>query len=274
MDSGAELFRANLALIDRVIARVCAKRGVFGADAEDFASDVRLELMANDHAILRSWERRSSLPTFLTIVVQRMLINARVRERGRWHPSNEAERMGRAAVELERIVHRDGRSVDEALPIVKAIDSGLTRDEVATMAERLPPRAPRPVAAEFDPALLPGRESADARAAEGEVRRMSARASEVVRRAMANMPLEELMILRLRFGRGMSVADVARMMQIEQRPLYRRIEASLRRLRAALTDAGIDAATAAELIGSPFQSMNFALAPEENDVDRLSKGSA
>ena len=36
MDSGADLFRANLPLIDRVIGRVCAKGRLFGADAEDF----------------------------------------------------------------------------------------------------------------------------------------------------------------------------------------------------------------------------------------------
>src|ERR1043165_4828090 len=155
MDSGAELFRANLALIDRVIARICAKNRVLGADADDFASEVRLELMANDYAILRSWEGRSSLPTFLTIVVQRLLINARVRARGRWHASQEAQRMGRAAVELERLVQRDGRSLDEAIPIVQSVEPGLTPGDVTAMAERLPQRSPRPVAVAIDPDLLP-----------------------------------------------------------------------------------------------------------------------
>jgi RNA polymerase sigma factor (sigma-70 family) len=274
MDSGAELFRANLALIDRVIARVCAKNRLLGPDADDFASEVRLELMAGDYAVLRSWEGRSSLATFLTIVVQRLLINARVRERGRWHASHEAQRMGRAAVELERLVQRDGRSLDEAIPIVQSLEPGLTRDDVAAMAGRLPPRAPRPVAVAVDPDLLPAQESAETRAMAAETRRISARASDVVRRTLAAMPAEDRVILRLRFGRGMTVADVARMMQTEQRPLYRRIEASLRRLRAALAEAGIDGATAAELIGSPFQSLNFRLSDEENEIDRLSKGSA
>ena len=71
---------------------------------------------------------------------------------------------------------------------------------------------------------------------------------------------------------GMTVADVARMMQIEQRPLYRRIEASLRTLRQALTEAGADADTITELIGSPFQSMNFDLTDVENAGVRLSNG--
>jgi len=271
MDSGADLFRANLPLIDRVIGRVCAKGHLFGADAEDFASDVRLELMADDYAILRSWERRSSLPTFLTVVVQRLLINARVRQSGRWHPSNEALRIGPAAVALERLLWRDGRSLAEALPIVRSINPSLSVKHLEAMAERLPPRAPRPKAAEVDPDLLVGRESAEARTSEAEARRVSEHANDVVRRTMASMSLEDRMILRFRFGRGMTIADIARIMDLEQRPLYRRLEASLRGLRTALTAAGIDAGTVADLIGSPFQSMNFDLADEENGGDRLSK---
>ena len=40
-----ELFQSNLALIDRVIGRVCIKGRLFDADAEDFASDARLALL-------------------------------------------------------------------------------------------------------------------------------------------------------------------------------------------------------------------------------------
>ncbi|HXH38717.1 MAG TPA: sigma-70 family RNA polymerase sigma factor [Thermoanaerobaculia bacterium] len=272
MNPGEELFRSNLALIDRVIRRVCARGRLYGADAEDFASEIRLALMANEYAILRSWEERSSLATFLTIAIQRLFINSRVRESGKWHPSSEALRMGAAAVELERIVRREGRSLEEALPIVQAIDASLTRDQVAAMAGRLPERAPRARAADVDPDMLAGGESADRRAVESEARRVSDLASDVVRRTMASMPLQDRMILRSRFGKGMTVADVARMMQIEQRPLYRRIEASLGTLRKALTEAGADAATIAELIGSPFQSMNFGLTEMENAGDRLSNG--
>src|SRR5438045_3685156 len=77
-----DLFRANLPLIDRTIDRVCRRARLFGPDAEDFASDVRLALMADDYAVLRKWEQRSSLATFLTVVVQRMLVDRRVRTYG------------------------------------------------------------------------------------------------------------------------------------------------------------------------------------------------
>jgi RNA polymerase sigma factor for flagellar operon FliA len=270
LDSQEDLFRANLDLIERVIRRVCARGRLYGADAEDFASEMRLALMANDYAMLRSWEERSSLATFLTIAIQRLFINSRVRESGKWHPSTEAVRMGTAAVELEKIVRREGRSLDEALPIVQAIDSSLTRDDVVVMAARLPERAPRARDAGIDPDMLAGGERADSRALEGEARRLSQQASDVIGRTIAAMTLQDRMILRFRFGKGMTIADVARLMQIEQRPLYRRIEAILGRLRTALLAAGTDAAAIAELIGSPFQSMNFGLAEVENGENRLS----
>ena len=270
MSSGEDLFRANLGLIDRVIRRVCANGRLYGADAEDFASEMHLALMANDYAMLRSWEERSSLATFLTIAIQRLFINNRVRETGKWHPSTEAVRMGAAAVALEKVVRREGRSLEEALPIVQAIDSSLTHGDMASMEARLPERAPRAHDAGIDPDMLAGRESADARAIEAEARRVSDEASDVVRRTIASMPLEERMILRFRFGKGMTIAEVARLMQLEQRPLYRRIEAIVGRLRTALTAAGTDVAAITELIGSPFQSMNFGLAEVENSGNRLS----
>ena len=59
----ADLFRSNLPLIDRVIARVCRQANVRDADADDFSSAVKVALIEDDYAVLRSWQRRSSLAT-------------------------------------------------------------------------------------------------------------------------------------------------------------------------------------------------------------------
>jgi DNA-directed RNA polymerase specialized sigma24 family protein len=102
------LFESSLGLIDRVIGGVCRRAGVFGPDAEDFASATRLALMENDYAILRPFSGRSSLSTFLTVIVQRFLIDERTKRSGRWHASREAERLGEAGIALERIVLTSG----------------------------------------------------------------------------------------------------------------------------------------------------------------------
>src|SRR5688572_4266032 len=99
-----DLFETNLGTIERVIAVVCRRARLFGPDAEDFASEVRLALIENDYEILAKYEGRSSLDTFLTVVIQRLLADARTRAKGRWHASTEAQRLGPVAVQLETLV--------------------------------------------------------------------------------------------------------------------------------------------------------------------------
>src|SRR5205814_3987910 len=162
----ATLFESNLDVIDRVIAGVCRRARINGADAEDFASSVKLALIENDYAILRPFEGRSSLATFLAIIVQRFLFDQRTKTTGRWHASREAERLGETGIVLERIVRRERRTIEEALPSVQAIDPTLARERVVEMEKRLPPRTPRPRAVDFDDAsaLIAATDRADRRA--------------------------------------------------------------------------------------------------------------
>jgi RNA polymerase sigma factor for flagellar operon FliA len=256
------LFEENLALIDGVIASVCRRGGLSGADAEDFASIAKLALIENDYAILRPFEGRSSLSTFLVIVIHRLLLDERTRERGRWHASREAERFGAAGIALERVVRRERRTVEEALPIVQAIDPTLTRDEVLKMESRLPIRAPRPRAVQLsaDEEHVAAGESTDARAFATYAQQLSDRTSAVMRGALAAMSLEDRMIVRFHFGSSFPVSEIAALLRLPQRPLYRRVERLLRQLRAALAAEGIEASDAAELIGCATRELDFGLA--------------
>ncbi len=256
-----ELFRQNLPLVDRISERIARRVGVYGADAEDLASSVRIALIEDDYAILGKFEGRSALPTFLTIVIQRLILNEQTRVRGKWHASAEAERAGPAAVLAERLIRRDGRAPAEAVPIVRAMHPELAPEEIEAMIAGLPQRAPRPRLVDLE---APGRPLAasdrtDARVLAAETRRISTRASEVVCRVLGSMTLSDRMLLRLRFGSAMSIADVARVMNAPQRPLYRRLEALLARLRSELTAAGIDARIATDLIGDAAHELDFGL---------------
>src|SRR5260221_13711456 len=111
-----DLFRANLSLIDRTIDRICRRSRLFGPDAEDFASDVRLALIADDYAVLGKWEQRSALATFLAVVVQRMLADHRVKAYGRRHPAAEPQRLGEAGVALDGLPRSGRPPAAAALP--------------------------------------------------------------------------------------------------------------------------------------------------------------
>lgn len=267
------LFRENLPLIDRVIERVCRRARLFGADAEDFASTARLAMIEDDYALLRKYEGRASLATFLAVVLEHMLADERVRRYGKWHASAEAERLGPPALLLERLLHRERRVLGDAVTIVRTMHPHLSERDVETMAARLPhrPGRPRQVDVEsLEELPVAAEESADARVVESDAEHVSGRAGDVVRRTLGGMTVEDRTLLRFRFARGMNISDIARMMRLPQRPLYRRLEALLGRLRTALTAAGIDAADAAMLIAAGSPPLDFGLQNGKSEDDRPS----
>lgn len=247
------LLQTNLRLIEGIVARVCRRARIYGADADDFAATVKLKLIEDDYAVLRRFEGRSSLATYLRIVVERWLADETIRDHGRWHPSAEAVRMGTAAVLLESLVQREHRSVDEALPLVRAVDPSLARPDLERMLLRFPQRRPRMYVVDLESApaaALPAPAGADAELLAREARDVTARAARVLREAMEGFDVEDRMLVRLRFGQAMSIADIARMLRLPQRPLYRRIDALVQKLRRSLVDAAIDAAFTGDVLAS------------------------
>ncbi len=263
----SQLFADSLEVIERAARAVCRRARLGNADTDDFLSAARLLLIENDYSVLRQYQGRSSLATYLAVVFQRLLADERMRTRGRFRPSREAERMGAAGILLETLVRRDGRSLDEALPIVQAAHPALARGDLRTMEERLPARLPRPRPVTIDDRLadlLPAPERTDARARHREAAALQRRTEEVLRAALGSLPVEDRVIVRLRFSAGVSIADISRMLRQEQRPLYRRLESLLARLRAALAAAGLAAGDLAALIGTATCEMDFGLADAEN----------
>jgi RNA polymerase sigma factor for flagellar operon FliA len=260
MSSGSP-FEANLDVIERAIARVCRDSRLSGADAEDFASSARLSLLAGDCAILRKFAGRASMATYVTVVVRRLLVDAR-RSEGRWYASAEAQRRGEAAVQLERLVHRDRRPLAEAVMVVRETHPELSEAALEEIAAALPERAPRPVLQTLDDGgeeRFAAKTVASDRIDELDVAQRSKALSDVVRAAMAVMTPADRVILRLRFREGASIADIARALGTEQRPLYRRVETLLASLRRALQAAGLDAHAAADLIGAAGEHLDFGL---------------
>ncbi len=256
-------FEANLSTIDRIIARVCWRARISGADAEDFASSVKVALLEDDCAILRMHQGRASLATYLAVVIDRMLTDERVRTLGRWDPSTEALRGGPAAVLIEKLLRRDRRTLDETWPIIRGVHPELTREEAEAIAARLPERSPRPRFVALESTELPpiaASDRADAMALSSENEKLSERASRIVRETLSTLPVEERAIVQFHYGASMSIADISRMMRLPQRPLYRRIERILTTLRRALVAEQIDAAAIPGLVS---HEMNFGLVRED-----------
>lgn len=263
--SARELFSANLRLIDAVARSVCLRRRMNPADIEDFLSTAKLALIEDDYAILSRYEGRSSLATFLAAVFDNMIWDQRVHAMGRWHPSRAAQRMGPAGILLETLLRRDGRSIEEALPLVTRVDAAVTREQIVSMAAEFPERTPRARVVPLDPEVeitVAAADASDARTVERERHAVAARTSEVIRSAIDAFEPADRMLIRLHFGSKISIADIARMLRLPGRPLYRRLQARLGDLRQALDAAGLDSRSVIDLIGAVTE-VNFGLETSE-----------
>jgi RNA polymerase sigma factor (sigma-70 family) len=252
-----ELLVSNLPLIERVVSFTCRRQRLDPDDAEDFGGVVRLKLIENDYAVLRKFEGRSSFATFITVVIQRLLLDYRIHAWGKWHASAEAKRLGETAVELEKLLNRDGRSVEEATTLMSTRDPALSRETVQSIAARLPQRAPKRRMVPLDEAGAVSVTSEPV--VDSDRRRTSEQVSTVVRGFIDALAPEDRLILQLRFDGGMTVAEIARSLHLDQKQLYRRIEKQLRELRTLLENSGIDADTASDVIGDRGVLLDFRL---------------
>jgi RNA polymerase sigma factor for flagellar operon FliA len=255
-----ELLEANLALVGRVVAFACRRYRFDPDDAEEFASVVHLKLVDDEYAVLRSYERRSGLSTFLSVVIQRWALDYRIHEWGKWHPSAEAKRMGAVAVELEQHIHRDGRTIEEVLPFLASKDRNVTLESLKKIAANLPRRAPRrhdvPVE-EADPVTGPN--DIEDQALAQDRRRIADRLAALMCTAIARRPDDDRLILQLRFEQGMTVAQIARALQRDQKFLYRQIERCMRDIRGEIVAAGLAPTDVTDLIGRDDAFLSFDL---------------
>lgn len=255
-----KVFAENLGLIDRIASFVCRRNRLQPADADDFRSHVREKLFEDDYAILRKFEGRSSLSTYLMTVIPRMFFQYRVQMWGKWRPSAEAKRLGETAILLERMLTRDGCSLQEAVQELTLSEKPhCTRAELEAMYLRLPKRQPRPVlVSEAASGDVPASASADDDLMRSEREQKARDVAAVVDLVIGECAPEEQVILQMRFWHARKVPEIAQMLHVDQKKLYKQIDRLLARIRTALQQNGI----ARDAIGDLIQhgDHNFTIA--------------
>lgn len=239
---------ARLPLLRRIATLLSRRHGLDAADCEEFTSWATARLIEGDYAILRKFGGRSSLDTYLTVVVRNLFRDYRKAEWGRWRPSAEASRGGPWAVRLEELVTRDGMTVSQAVRIVGDRDGAPSSDVLRSIATKLPRRLPtREVALDavigFE-SLVTAPSHADT--AGGTETSVVTAALEAV---VTTLPPEDAILVRMRFWSALSVAAIARALQLDQKALYRRLDSLQARLRGELEARGIDRAAVLDAFG-------------------------
>lgn len=233
-----DLYTTHAETIESALAHTCRAHRLTPDAADEFASWARLRLFDNDQAILRKFQGRSQLRTFLITVVQRLYLDWRNAEWGKWRPSAEARRLGRVAIELERLVLRDQHTYDEAVQTLAARD-------LATPAEcehawvQLPRRPRRKRVDEQDMAALPATSSASDSVDDEEARVEAVAAVNALSAAIKALPASDQVLVQLHYWGGQTVARIAAMTGGDQKALYRRFDKVKAELRRRLEADGV-----------------------------------
>lgn len=259
-DAAERLFLEQLDRIDRATAFACRRAALLDDAADDFTCWVRFKLIDQDYAIIRKHDPAANFAAFISVVIQRLLLDYRNAQWGKWHASAKAQRLGEVGVTIEAMIVRDGRTIDESMPSLRRRWPDLTRTRVEEIASMLPSRIGRPRAVDIEAAVRAvGADAAsvDDGAFETERAQRAEHIGHVVRAAIRNMEEQDRTILRLHFEGKMSVAQISRILGVDQKRLYPRIKRSLSTLRRCLESEGISADDAMEVLKSRDIDLNF-----------------
>ena len=231
----------SLPVVAQAVRVVAQRNRLRPAETEDLASEVKLALVANDYRALDQFQGRSSLKTYLVTLVQRVFIDQRRRVTGKWRPSAEAERLGPVAIRLELLLRRDELSLADAIRRLRTeLAVTETDDELAALTNRLPARFRARPTGDGDAAMQAVPATASTNPEATVVGQSLARAVRTrLVEALRTMEPEDRLILRMRFERDMTLADVARGLGLDQKQVYRRVEKALAHARNFMTMDGL-----------------------------------
>jgi RNA polymerase sigma factor (sigma-70 family) len=236
--ASSDLYSAHAETIESALAHACRVHRLAPDVADEFCSWARVRLLDNDQAILRKFQHRSAIRTFLITVVQRLFLDWRNAEWGKWRPTADARRLGDVGIELERLVLRDQLTYDEAVQTLVARDVA-TRDQCDTVWAQLPRRPRRKRADEAEVEALASPLRASDAVEDEENSALAHGVSQALTKALAALPPGDQVILQMRYWSGQTVARIATLTGENQKALYRRFERLGAELRRCLEADGV-----------------------------------
>jgi len=263
-----ELFAQHAPSIEKVIAGVCRSLRLPSDKAEDFAQDVRLHLLQRPN-VLESFRGGSNFQTYLFRVIRNYFLNWHSKNHGRWRPSRRAQRLGKVAIALEKLVDRYGMKPVDAIDQLVS-DGVASRPTLSELPEAVPRRTRlrglRTKALSTDsPAHLPTFERAHD----------AALIQSWIKEALRQLSPIERELLKARFcaSHCANAAAVRHGMSLSQ--FYARVQRILARLRGVAFEAGIDRDLAASLIDCrALLEFNVMDSDAESSIRQLRFGAA
>ncbi len=243
-----QLFLGHRKLVKEIVAFGCRRSKFSPQDAEDFEGTVMIKLIEEDYAVFRLFEGRSEIRTYLTVVINRLLLDYQNHIWTKWRSSAEAGRLGPIAERLEKLMVRDGLSFGEACHILQGEGVEMSEEELEEIRAKLPIKFTRRFVPEVTLEAMATREMRpDEVLEQKEQRALAMRVFRVLLREIDNLPAEDRLLVKMRTE--LKVADIARIRHMDQKGLYRRLNKIYDRLRTALESQGIRRKDIEDLLG-------------------------
>jgi RNA polymerase sigma factor (sigma-70 family) len=237
---GRALLEQNIHLIRQRLDRLGRRSGLPEDEAEEFHSWALFKLVDNDYRILASWQGRSSLSTFLTVVLVNLMRDYRIHVWGKWRPSAAALRQGPDAVLLERLWVRDGLPLDEAIERMRSEHAvSLSPSEIEQIAASLRRSPERRRVSDEELRRIPIDGQVESRITDGERARTEEQLRELLTPLLKSLPADDRLLLKLHYWDGLSMVEISRLLGRPQRKLYAVRNRCLRKLRRHLEEGGL-----------------------------------
>ena len=233
-----ELFLKNQPTIQKIADHVARRYRLSSQDREEFRAEVNLKLISEDYKSLRNFQGRCKLESYLFLIINRAFWEWRNKMEGRWRPSAQAKRLGEAAIKLESLTHRDGYLFSEACQILNH-HYGLKPSACEALMQQLPVRIRREIipGANLDELASP-RPDLEQKILDQERENLGFRVRKSIKGALAKLPQEDLLIIKLNFHQNIKIVDISRSLGVPVKKMYKRVKKILAGLNKDLKRAG------------------------------------
>jgi RNA polymerase sigma factor (sigma-70 family) len=147
-------------------------------------------------------------------------------------------------------VTRDGHTLEEAMEIIRTNHAvSQTYAELRGIWAQLPVRGKAIEVSDEAADEVPSEVTATDLVEDAERQRSIERLERVLAKALSDLATQDRVIIALRYDRGFSVAEIAKLRQSSVPTVHRRLDASLKHLKKELLHAGFLPTEVARLIG-------------------------
>ncbi len=264
-----------LTVIENAARKVAHSFGYSPEDTEDFCQAAQVYLLEKPQILaeFRGGEEGCTLAGYLIGVLRNYALDLYRHVVGKWHSSAKAKRLGPEAEALEALRFRD--HLDSALAISKLLEKfpQLTRQKASELEEQLKPRSLRDWVGDGPLEKMAASSQADEGIETRELEKIEQRVQESLREALADLALEDRVMVKAIFGKGQSIKDFALFQGIKQRQMYSRFDRLRALLRRRLESQGVTAEDALRIIGWSDSALQLDLDSEseipENPAEAL-----